>query len=196
MSVIDSWPNSHRRPSKVPTSCENGWSEWDMCSERVSIQTLPASWNESWRQLDSLGLLPSIVHVWRRFSGTCGVRDRRSRFTVSATGAKVQNNKSLKRKKLITHLLKSIVGTTLIYLTCAGRIPVPWVTSCRGKYWLSLGSHSEKRGFKYFLIFGGILQYGIIFFRSNKTLSHYQLHSIRPSRVNGSPIFLGALCQV
>lgn len=53
-----------------------------------------------------------------------GVREGRSRFTVLGTGAKVQNSKSLKRKKLVTHLLKRIVAITLIYLLSAERIPV------------------------------------------------------------------------
>ena len=74
--------------------------------------------------------MPFIVHVQGWLSVTYGVRDGRSRFTVVGTGAKVQNSKSLRRKKLITHLLKSVVGITLIY--SAERIPQlgrPWVTS-------------------------------------------------------------------
>lgn len=61
-------------------------------------------------------------------SVTYGVREGRSRFTLLGTGAKVQNSKSLKRKKLITHLLKRLVGITLIYLWSAERSsPSSWI---------------------------------------------------------------------
>jgi len=62
------------------------------------------------------GLLPSIVHVW----GQCDLFKGQRRKVKIHRGAKVQNSKSLKRKKLTAHLLKSIVGTTLIYLLSPG----------------------------------------------------------------------------